>query len=344
MNKLTTAVVILNWNGKHLLERFLPGVIEHTPGDVELVVADNASLDGSADYLRDCHPGVRIISLDRNYGYAGGYNRALRQVDADVYILLNSDIEVRGDWITGCMEIFESDTRVAAVQPKILSLDRPGYFEYAGAAGGFIDKYGYPFCRGRIFSTIERDKGQYDQNSEVFWASGAALFVRSDAFNIAGCFDEGFFAHMEEIDLCWRLNNMGYRIVNCCTSSVFHLGGASLSATDPQKTFLNFRNGLWMMAKNLARPQLFRLLPVRMLLDGVAVLRFLAMGRLGDLAAVVKAYFVFFGSCKRVRRQSSRWQLGLPASMYPGSIVVDYFIKGRKRFYELSRSDSTASR
>lgn len=344
MNKVRTAVVILNWNGKHLLERFLPGVIEHTPGYAEIVVADNASKDGSLQYLEKAHPGVRIISLDSNYGYAGGYNRALKQVDADIYILLNSDIDVRGDWVSDCLEIFSNDDTVAAVQPKILSLDDPSCFEYAGAAGGHLDRYGYPFCRGRILGTIEQDNGQYDQNTEIFWASGAALFVRADAFHGAGGFDEGFFAHMEEIDLCWRFYNMGYRVISCPSSVVYHLGGASLSASNPHKTFLNFRNGLWMMAKNLARPQLIRLMIIRPLLDLVAACRFLALGRLGDFAAVFRAYLVFLGSFRRVRRGSRNLQKGLPPVVYPGSIVFDYFFKGRKRFYELSKSASTASR
>ncbi len=254
--------MILNWNGKHLLGRFLPGIIKHTPPEVDIIVADNASQDDSLLFLKEHFPGIRIIEMKENQGFAGGYNKALESVDADYFILLNSDIEVSEAWIEPCISLLDAYPDVAAVQPKIRSLENKAFFEYAGAAGGFLDHFGYPFCRGRIFNHLEKDTGQYDDFGEVFWATGAAMFVRADAFRDAGGFDASFFAHMEEVDLCWRLQNSGYKIFYCPQSVVYHLGGGSLPKANPQKTFYNFRNSLWMLAKQLP-PRFFyaRLLP-----------------------------------------------------------------------------------
>ncbi|HEX9615036.1 MAG TPA: glycosyltransferase family 2 protein, partial [Bacteroidota bacterium] len=248
-----TAVVVLNWNGKDLLERFLPILVRHTSGNAEIVIADNGSTDDSVDYVRKTFPPVRTILLGKNLGFAGGYNEALKQVEAEYYVILNSDVEVTEGWIESIITMMEGDPRIGACQPKILDIRVRNRFEYAGAAGGFIDVLGYPFCRGRILNSFEEDRGQYDDMKEVFWATGAALFIRSKLFRQAGGFDEDFFAHMEEIDLCWRIKHLGYRVMACPSSTVYHLGGATLDQGNPRKTFLNFRNGLILLFKNHPR-------------------------------------------------------------------------------------------
>ncbi len=338
-----TALVILNWNGKHLLKRFLPGITEHTHEDVELIVADNGSDDGSKEYLAERYPGIRVISLDKNYGFAGGYNRALQQVDAGYYILLNSDMEVTQGWVEPCIELLQKNDDVAAIQPKIRSLVCPSAFEYAGAAGGFTDYLGYPFCRGRIFDTVEEDNGQYDDISEVFWASGAAMFVRAKAFHQVGGFDDRFFAHMEEIDLCWRLHHAGYRIMVSPQSVVYHLGGGSLPRSNPEKTYLNFRNSLWMLAKNLPASQFYTRLLLRIFLDTAAAIKFLlTRGQFYDCLAVMKAYWSFFRSLGSMRRGSRK--IGGFIPLYGNSIVKDYYLLGKKRFSDLRFKASSASR
>ena len=282
------AIVILNYNGEDMLARFLPSVLQHSAG-ARVVVADNGSTDGSVSLLRASFPVVEIIELGENYGYAGGYNRALQQVDATYYMLLNSDVEVSAGWLQPLLSLMESDSAVVACQPKIRSYNNRNYFEYAGASGGFIDAYGYPYCRGRIFDTVEEYKGQYDAPCRLFWATGAALMVRSAVFRAVGGFDDRFFAHMEEVDLCWRMLARGGVIMAVPGSVVYHVGGATLAKSNPRKTYLNFRNNLLMLSKNLPAGRLARVMRVRRLLDYVAALKFLLCGSYGDFRAVVDA-------------------------------------------------------
>ncbi len=339
-----TAVVILNWNGKELLKRFLPGVIKHTPGEVDIVVADNGSDDHSLEYLAKHFPLVRTIALEKNHGFAGGYNRALRQVDADYYVLLNSDMEVGEHWLEPCIELLENHPEVAACQPKIRSLEKREYFEHAGAAGGFVDHFGFPFCMGRIFSDIERDDGQYDDAGRVFWATGAAMFIRAAAFNGAGGFDDRFFAHMEEIDLCWRLQNSGYHIMSCPRSVVYHLGGGSLPASSPRKTYLNFRNSLWMLAKNMPARHFYPRMALRFALDVIAALKFLMQGHIRDSLAVFRAHLAFVQKFRQMRKPGRDLPGTLPDMLYKRSIVADYFLFGRKSFSDLRLNASTPSK
>lgn len=282
------AVVILNYNGVKMLERFIPAVLDCSPV-AEVIVADNCSTDDSVAMLQRCYPNVGIIQLEKNWGFAEGYNRALKQVDAEYFLLLNSDVEVTDGWLAPMIECLDSDKSIAACQPKLLDYKHKTHFEYAGAAGGFIDCYGYPFCRGRIFDTVEEDKGQYDAICDIFWATGAALMVRADDYRSAGGFDGRFFAHMEEVDFCWRLRARGRRIVCVPQSVVYHVGGATLNYSNPRKTFLNFRNNLLMLYKNLPKGELFRVMSVRMLLDYVAAFKFLLGGSFDDFKAVISA-------------------------------------------------------
>ncbi|MFW5756155.1 MAG: glycosyltransferase family 2 protein, partial [Tangfeifania sp.] len=254
------AIVILNWNGVKLFDTYLPSVIQNSEQpNVKLIVADNGSTDNSIEYLRKKFPSVKTIDLKKNYGFAEGYNQALKQVEADIFVLLNSDVEVTPGWLESALKLMEHDDSTVAVQPKILSHKKPHQFEYAGAAGGFIDRFGYPFCRGRILNRLEPDLGQYNKATPVFWASGACMFIKAEAFRKAGGFDGDFWAHMEEIDLCWRLKNQGYRIMYQPARVVFHLGGGTLSYNSPKKVYLNFRNNLFMLYKNLSRPYFMRI-------------------------------------------------------------------------------------
>lgn len=287
------AVVILNWNGKGLLEQFLPSVTAFSP-EATVYVADNASTDDSVDFLKANYPEVRIIQNTGNFGYAKGYNEALGGVDEEIYALVNSDVEVTEGWLRPIVELFEADPETAIIQPKILDYKNKTHFEYAGAAGGFIDKYGFPFCRGRIFDTIEEDKGQYDDETEIFWASGACFFIRKDVYRELGGFDEDFFAHQEEIDLCWRVFNKNLKVRFCYKSIIYHVGGATLSSSNPRKTFLNFRNSLWMMIKNLPSGQMLPTLFIRLSLDGLAGIRFLTVGKFPHFLAILKAHFYFY--------------------------------------------------
>ncbi|MDR0699624.1 MAG: glycosyltransferase family 2 protein, partial [Tannerella sp.] len=285
------SVVILNWNGRALLEEFLPSVVKHTPADIaEIIVADNGSTDASIEILKEKFPSVKIIRLDKNYGFAEGYNKAIRQIHSTYTVLLNSDVEVTQNWYHRPLEALESDTSIAAVQPKIRAQKNKKYFEYAGAAGGFIDIYGYPYCRGRIFSVVEEDKGQYDTPTDVLWATGACLFIRTEIFRKEGGFDVRFFAHQEEIDLCWRLRSRGYRIVCAPSSVVYHVGGATLNMESPQKTFLNFRNNLLMLYKNLPEKDLKKVFRVRFWLDLAAATEFFITGHPKNAAAVFRAH------------------------------------------------------
>ncbi len=337
---LKTAVVILNWNGRKFLEQFLPSLIKNTTDpETEIIIADNDSKDDSIDFLNKNYPELRQIILDKNYGYTGGYNKALKQIEAEYFVLLNSDIEVSENWLTPLISMMDSDETIAACQPKILSFDRKNNFEYAGAAGGFIDKYGYPFCRGRILNTIEIDKGQYNDSCDVFWATGASLVIRADIFNKVGGLDDDFFAHMEEIDLCWRLKNMGYRIVYNPESVIYHVGGGTLPNNSPFKLYLNFRNNLFLLYKNLPQGNLFSILFTRMILDGLSAVTFLLKLSFKDFYAVLKAHIHFYKSLKKLRIKRKKLLLNIEVSkhkeMYKRSIVSDYFISKKRNFNDL---------
>ncbi|MFO8236303.1 MAG: glycosyltransferase family 2 protein [Bacteroidales bacterium] len=334
MNKI--AIVILNWNTKDQLEQFLPNLLRYSQGaDTEIIIVDNGSTDGSVEFLKKNYPEVRKIVFDKNYGYTGGYNKALEQVEAKYYVLLNSDIEVTENWLEPLRKTMDSSPEIAACTPKIKSYHNKDYFEYAGAAGGFIDKFGYPFCRGRILDTIEKDEGQYDTGSKIFWATGACLFVRSDLFHKAHGLDDDFFAHMEEIDLCWRLQNMGYTIYYVPESTVYHVGGGTLPNNTPFKLFLNYRNNLFLLYKNLPDKHLVPTLTIRISLDIVSALVYLLKGNVNFLKAVCSAHIAFFRKLKilkQKRRTITTKKRELPDTIYKNSIVFDYYIKKKQQF------------
>lgn len=324
------AIVILNYNGQRFLEKFLPSVIQNADA-CEIIVADNASTDNSVPFMTQVYPEIRLIQLLHNSGFAGGYNEALKQIKATYYILLNSDIEVTPNWIAPVIDLMDANPNMAACQPKIRDYHKQSHFEYAGAAGGYIDWLGYPFCRGRIFDTCEPDTGQYDDAREIFWATGACMFVRANVFHALGGFDAQFFAHMEEIDLCWRMKNAGYEIYYSPASTVYHVGGGTLHKSNPRKTFLNYRNGLAMMYKNLPDNQLFSTIFMRLVLDGVSSIKFLLAGSFKDIWAILKAHFAFYAMIPRLERKSPM----LLKDIYPKSIVLAYFLKKKKTFREL---------
>jgi GT2 family glycosyltransferase len=338
----SVSIVILNWNGKEYLQRFLPTLIKYTrfPG-AELVVADNGSTDGSLALLEKSFPQVRVIRFDRNYGFTGGYNRALQQLDTTYFLLLNSDIEVTEGWLEPLVKEMEEGNRVAACTPKILDFNHRNKFEYAGAGGGYVDKYGYTFCRGRIFDHLEEDHGQYDDPADIFWGSGACLLVRADLFREAGGLDDNFFAHMEEVDLCWRFHRMGYRVRYVPSSSIYHVGGGTLERGNPRKTYLNFRNNLLLLHKNLSGGRRQKILFIRMILDGISAFRFLVQGAFKDFKAVWRAHIAYYGMKKSYRGTGSGNNLNennvIVSGIYPGSIVVEFFLKGRKRVDQLRR-------
>jgi len=339
---LKTAIVILNWNGRDHLIKYLPFVIQHTPEeDCEIIVADNGSTDGSIQMLADQFPGCRIIELDQNYGFAGGYNKALEQVDAEIYCLLNSDVRVSAHWIEPVFDLFNSDEKIAAIQPKILSDRDWSRFEHAGAAGGFVDQFGYPFCRGRIMDVIEYDRGQYNYPTDIFWASGACLFIRSEVFKKAGGFDDDYFAHMEEIDLCWRLKNQGYRITFCPHSKVYHWGGATLEYNNPKKLFLNFRNSLWTLYKNYTGKNLTGIMFQRMMIDSFAIVKFAASLDFRNMSAIVSAHAAFYRSKKRLREKRKALQVQVRIKKHPemllNSIVWEFFIHSKRTFSKLKK-------
>jgi GT2 family glycosyltransferase len=323
------AVIILNWNGRGLLEQFLPSVVKHSEG-AAIYVADNASTDDSVAFVTAQYPQIKIIQNKGNFGYAKGYNDALLSVEEDIYALVNSDVEVTEGWLNPVLNLFEADNETAIIQPKILDFKSKKMFEYAGAAGGFIDKYGYPFCRGRVFETIEQDNGQYDDNAEIFWASGACFFIRKKVYRELGGFDEDFFAHQEEIDLCWRAWNDNYKARFCFQSVIYHVGGATLSVGSPRKTFLNFRNSMWMMVKNLPAGKLFPVLFVRMIFDGVAGIRFLLQGKPSLLFAVLKAHFYFY--LRLFYFLNKRKSIQYKNYYKKKSIIVTYFLNNGKKF------------
>ena len=329
------AVVILNWNGEKLLEKFLPSVVQFSE-EATIYVADNASTDNSVMFLQENYPSIKIIQNSANIGFAKGYNVALKDVEEEIYCLLNSDVEVTKNWLTPILSVFENENNIGIVQPKILDYKDKTKFEYAGAAGGFIDKYGYPFCRGRIFDTIEADLGQYDDEKEIFWASGACFFIRKEIYRKLNGFDDDFFAHQEEIDLCWRAFNLGYKAKYISKSAVYHVGGATLNEGNPRKTYLNFRNSLFMLTKNLPKNKLIPILFTRMVLDGVAGMHFLVKGKFQHFLAILKAHFSFYAAINKNLKK--RDKIKSKQYYYTKSIVYFYFLKKIKLFTGINNS------
>ncbi|MEM9340751.1 MAG: glycosyltransferase family 2 protein [Bacteroidota bacterium] len=325
------AVIILNYNGKNYLEQFLPSVIEHSQY-AEIIVADNASTDDSIPFLQQHHPDLRQIVLDQNYGFAGGYNKALEQVSADYFVLLNSDVEVTTGWLDPMVSFLEKNPDYAACQPKILDFNRKDHFEYAGAAGGYVDVLGYPFCRGRVFDTIEKDEGQYNDEADVFWATGACFTIRSDLFTAIGGFDKDFFAHMEEIDLCWRLLNHGHKIRYIPDSKVYHVGGGTLSQSSAFKTYLNFRNSFYVLIKNIPLLQLSWKLPLRWMMDWLAVFRFVLSGEFHHAKGIIRAHGSVIKNFRKVFNKRNRTDV---RHLSRFSIVFKYFVSGKKTYSTL---------
>lgn len=332
MTKL--AIIILNWNGGEMLKTYLPSVIEHSK-DYDIIVADNGSKDNSITFLKREYPQIRIIENKENFGFAEGYNRALKEVEAEYYVLLNSDVEVTPNWIDPIIELMDRDKKIACCQPKLLSFLERNKFEYAGGAGGFIDYLGYPFCRGRIFNHIEEDKGQYDDEKEIFWATGAAFFVRSSIYWELGGLDKDFFAHQEEIDLCWRAKNAGYKIFYSPKSICYHYGGGSLNKSSPFKTYLNFRNNLYLLYKNLPSNKSFPVFFKRLFLDIIASFIFLLKGNLGEFLAVYKAYISFIKNKSKIKEKRQPFQNSNLKEIYKKSIVFSYYLRSKKKYSDL---------
>lgn len=330
---MTTAVVILNWNGKALLEQFLPSVVQYSQ-EATVYVADNASTDDSISFVSRAFPSIKIIRNTENGGYAKGYNDALASLTEDIFVLLNSDVEVSEHWLEPVLSEFKKDDQLVAAQPKILDYKDKSKFEYAGAAGGFIDTLGYPYCRGRIFSTIEEDTGQYDDILPIFWATGACLFITSHAFKQVNGFDEDFFAHQEEIDLCWRLQSLGGTIKYVGTSKVYHVGGATLGAANPQKTFYNFRNTLLALVKNVQGSHVWWLIFQRLLWDALAGLQFLSRGKFAHFTAILRAHFSFYGLVPKFLQKRKKWASNF-RYFKVSSIVWQYFIRSKKKHQKL---------
>lgn len=338
------AVVILNWNGRKLLEQFLPALLAHTPLETaEIIVADNGSTDGSVAFLSEHYPQIRCLVLDENYGFAEGYNRALAQLNHEYVVLLNSDVEVGPDWLKIAIDYLDAHPETAALQPKLLDYKDKSAFEYAGASGGFLDVYGYPFCRGRIFATVEKDSGQYDHPAEVFWATGACLFIRLNDFLEAGGLDRYFFAHQEEIDLCWRLRARGKKIVCLPQSTVYHVGGATLKMEHPQKTFLNFRNNLLMLYKNLPEKYYRKVMLFRFFSDYLAALQFLLKGYSANALAVWKARRDFNRqkeNYKTVRKENlMKTTDELPSGVFTQCLLWEYYVKNRKKYSQILKKE-----
>ncbi|RZK17502.1 MAG: glycosyltransferase family 2 protein [Pedobacter sp.] len=334
----SVAVVILNWNGKAFLQQFLPGILLSQYDNLQIIVGDNASTDDSVAFLQEYFPTVKIIQNDLNYGFAGGYNKVLERVDADYFILLNSDVEVTPNWIKPVIDLMEKDKQIAAAQPKIKWQLNKNQFEYAGAAGGYLDIYSYPFCRGRLFNVYEMDQGQYNDEHEVFWASGAAFFIKSKCWKETGGLDADLFAHMEEIDLCWRLKNLNYKIMYCPDSEVYHVGGGTLQTENPFKTYLNFRNNLIIMQKNLpAGDAIFRI-GIRMWIDFVAWWHFLLSGKPKFTMAVSKGHWHFIKSIAQTNKKRAAIQKPYTkhSGVYNNSVVWAFFIKKIKYFSKLT--------
>ncbi len=341
MEKRKIAIVILNWNGKHFLQKFLKLVVQYTdmPGSI-VVVADNGSNDDSVNYVKNNFTAVELIELDKNYGFTGGYNRALQQINAEYFVLLNSDVEVTPGWLQPLVDYLDKNPEVAAVMPKLKSYLNRSYFEYAGAAGGFIDRLGYPFCRGRILNQIEKDNGQYNEISEIFWATGACMFVRAELFHKAGGLDDDFFAHMEEIDLCWKLKNMGYKIMYMPQVSVYHVGGGTLPNENPRKLYFNYRNNLLLLFKNLPSHYFILILISRLFLDFISAIVYLVNGQFKSFVAVIKAHITFFSWIPRFIKKRKALikqnQKYTHPQIYKFSIVWNFFIRKVKKFSELN--------
>lgn len=333
-----TAVVILNYNGEDHLRKFLPIVIANS-SQCRIIVADNCSTDNSVPYIKTHHPEVEILQLPVNQGYSRGYNEALRQIDATYYVLLNSDVEVTENWMEPIIALMDKYPQIAAAQPKVLAYHDKSHFEYAGAGGGFIDALGYPFCRGRIFNSLEEDNDQYSDIKEIFWATGACMFVRSEVFHKLDGLDPDFFAHMEEIDLCWRINSAGYKVIYNGHSTVYHVGGGTLHKSNPRKTYLNFRNGLALIFKNYNTAELWLKFPVRIVLDVIAAFKFLLFDSVADCKAVLKAHWHFLKEIRKnymKRKETQQKKVHTHyETIYSGSVVFEYFIKNKRRFNEL---------
>lgn len=332
MNKV--AVVILNYNGEKFLQSFLPSVVKYS-GKAAIIVADNASTDNSIEFLSTNFPTVKCIRLSQNYGFCTGYNKALNQVEAEYFVLLNSDVDVTSGWLDPLVSLLDENPMMGAVQPKILSYHDKNYFEYAGAAGGYIDRLGYPFCRGRIFDSLEQDQGQYNDVKEIFWASGACMLIRSSLYKSLNGLDDDFFAHMEEIDLCWRIKRIGYSVYYNGASTVFHVGGGTMAKANPQKTFLNFRNGLYLIVKNMSWPELSWKLPVRLCLDGLAALRFLYLGQSTHALAILRAHRCFIGNISKLlvkRRSFTQTHIDVKRpALSPLFVVWDFFVLKKRK-------------
>jgi GT2 family glycosyltransferase len=333
-----TAIVILNWNGQRYLQQFLPSVLANSPG-CDIIVADNASSDDSIVYLEQHFPQVRIIRHTQNFGFCEGYNLALQQVEADYYVLLNSDVEVTPGWVEPIVALLDADQTIAACQPKINAQQHPAFLEHAGAAGGMIDTFGYPFCRGRLFETVEEDRGQYNDVQEIFWATGACMFVRAKLYHELGGLEPAFFAHMEEIDLCWRAKNAGYKIMYNGNSQVYHVGGGTLHKSNPRKTYLNFRNGLALLYKNLPGSELIPTIVLRILMDWLAAFRMVMAGETADARAVLDAHADVLRNSsywrKRRKAQQPKGNFARMPGVYKGSIVWEYFIRQKRTVPEL---------
>jgi GT2 family glycosyltransferase len=340
------AVIILNYNGKHWLEKFLPSVLAHTPPTLAKIwVADNGSTDGSLEMIKNKFSGVNTLRMRENFGFAGGYNHAIQNIPCKYVLLLNSDVEVKEGWIEPLYYTLQRDHTIAACQPKLLDYNDPLKFEYAGAGGGILDKYGYPFCRGRIFDKIENDSGQYNDEIEVFWATGACMMVNKKLFQLVGGFDKNFFAHMEEIDLCWRFKNLGYKIKYVPSSKVFHIGGGTLNAQNPHKTFLNYRNNRLMLFKNLEAGQALQVNLIRNLLDLLSLVQVLLKFKFKDAGAIIKAQFAYrkmmlkaLEDKQKFKEIQQKHKIGPPNTkgLYPKSIVFSFFIRQKKKFTNLS--------
>ena len=329
------AIVILNWNGKELLKKFLPSIVTHSNvPNVKIYVVDNASTDNSVAFIQQNYPNINIVKNAVNGGFSKGYNDGLKLIEADVYALVNSDIEVTENWLKPIISKFKNEPTTAIIQPKILDFKKKSYFEYAGAGGGFLDKFGYPFCRGRLFSEIEKDSGQFNDELDIFWASGACFFIRSNIFHQLKGFDEDYFAHQEEIDLCWRAKNNGANIKYVGTSTVYHVGGATLKEESPRKTFLNFRNSLFSLIKNLPKSKLVPFIFTRLVLDGIAGVKFLVELRPLHVLAIVKAHFSFYYSCKKMLNKRSK--KSKKNNYYTvKSIVWKHYVLGIKKYKNL---------
>ncbi|MDX1672317.1 MAG: glycosyltransferase family 2 protein [Balneolaceae bacterium] len=341
------SVIIVSWNALDHLKTFIPSVTETDYPDFEIILADNASSDGSAEWVSRQFPKVRIIRLEKNYGYCGGNNRAAKYADGEILVFLNNDVKVEPDWLHRANETLQRHRGAAVVQPKMLSYEEPHFFEYAGAAGGYLDKHGFPFCKGRIFDHLEKDEGQYDFEQQLMWASGAAMFIRQEIFARFDGFDEDFEFHMEEIDLCWRIWNRGYTVYSSPSSVVYHLGGGSLPMGSPRKTYYNYRNSLRMLWKNYTTSSLFTHLPIRIKLDFIAMVKHLLSGKIGLAAAIVRAYLHFLGGFRTTHRkrqicQQHRTIDHNPDKMLPISIVWQYFIRGKKRFSDIVNEKADA--